>query len=828
MSTLRKPYSNVARRRLAFTLLWVLLSGILPGLIYAYGLPLDGTSGTQFWSMNRAIVRGFGDYGIESDIGSLTSEPFGLSSLTISPDVVYGGYSSTGTATLSAPAPAGGSVIMLSSTTSLATIPASVTVPSGQSSISFSIVTKAVASSTSATITASQGRSTFSASLSIQPLPIISSVSTWPTTVLGASPSLGTVLLSSVAPPGGSVVSLGATGPAGVPHSVSVSAGSTTATFPITTPAVGSNETATISATLSGVTKTAVLTVNFGGFKSLTLSASTVLGGTSVTGTVTLGSPAPASGITVRLVSSHYQLILPPSVTVTANKTSATFTVVTRAVDQVTEVDVNASLGDVWKNAELTLNPAILSGVSISPSTVFGGSPSGGTVKLRDPAPPGGTSVHVSSNNPDVVLNENVPILAGETTGVFGFSTLAVAKVESVTVTARLGNVTKTAQVSLTPLGLSSISVDLGSVVGGSSATGSLVLLSVAGEGGFVVTLSSDNAAVVLPSTVTIPFARAGTSFSFSTNPVLHSTNATITATLFGLSKTTRLTVNPPVLVSLALAPSAVFGGSSSQGTVTLSSKAPSGGMPVNLSSSGSGAHVPATIVVPAGTNSATFYVTTSNVTSVTTPTISATQGGITVSQPLTIDPASSFRFTVAPASVVGGATLIGSLTLGSPAPASGMTITLGSNRNDVKVPGSVTFTAGQTSANFTVTTSLVGSSESATITATSGNITRSASITLNPAILSGFSLSASSVAGGNSVTGKVTLSAPAPVGGSTVNLSISDPAGSVPVTITVPAGATSATFTVSTRVVTANVSATITANQGHSTFTAGLFIHNP
>jgi len=53
---------------------------------------------------------------------------------------------------------------------------------------------------------------------------------------------------------------------------------------------------------------------------------------------------------------------------------------------------------------------------------------------------------------------------------------------------------------------------------------------------------------------------------------------------------------------------------------------------------------------------------------------------------------------------------------------------------------------------------------------------------------------------GGNSATGTVTLSGPAPSGGFVVQLRSSSSRASVPSTVTVPAGATSARFTIQTR----------------------------
>src|SRR5262249_37453087 len=60
-----------------------------------------------------------------------------------------------GTIQATAPAPAGGAAITLSSSnTSAATVPNSVTIPAGATTAAFSVTTKAVANSTSAIITA--------------------------------------------------------------------------------------------------------------------------------------------------------------------------------------------------------------------------------------------------------------------------------------------------------------------------------------------------------------------------------------------------------------------------------------------------------------------------------------------------------------------------------------------------------------------------------------------------------------------------------------------------------------------------------------------------
>jgi hypothetical protein len=78
-----------------------------------------------------------------------------LSLLSLNPTTVAGGSPSTGTVTLSAAAPSGGTVVSLvSSDTRVATVPASVTVTTGATSATFTVTTAAVTTDKIVTVTA--------------------------------------------------------------------------------------------------------------------------------------------------------------------------------------------------------------------------------------------------------------------------------------------------------------------------------------------------------------------------------------------------------------------------------------------------------------------------------------------------------------------------------------------------------------------------------------------------------------------------------------------------------------------------------------------------
>ena len=156
------------------------------------------------------------------------------------------------------------------------------------------------------------------------------------------------------------------------------------------------------------------------------------------------------------------------------------------------------------------------------------------------------------------------------------------------------------------------------------------------------------------------------------------------------------------------------------------------------------------------------------------------------------------------PTRVVGGNPSTGTVTLTAPAPPNGFVVNLrSSNTNVATVPSSVTVPAGARSADFTVSTRPVNTTTTVDIIASAGNVTRTATLTVDPAssvTLQSLTISPFFVMGGGTATGTVTLSGPAPAGGAVVQLRSSSSRATVPTSVTVPAGATRASFTIRTR----------------------------
>ena len=168
-------------------------------------------------------------------------------------------------------------------------------------------------------------------------------------------------------------------------------------------------------------------------------------------------------------------------------------------------------------------------------------------------------------------------------------------------------------------------------------------------------------------------------------------------------------------LSSVSLSPSGVTGGTSSEGTVTLTAAASTGGAAVALASSQTSAvTVPSSITVPAGATSAKFTATTSAVTASTAVTLSASYNGVTKSAVLTVNPpGQTATLTV---SATGRS---GERVLSSP---SGISVSVGTT-------GSAAFNVG-TSITLSVTNGRDAVWSGAC--STSGNKTRSCTFRLN------------------------------------------------------------------------------------------------
>jgi hypothetical protein len=181
-------------------------------------------------------------------------------------------------------------------------------------------------------------------------------VSVSPSGVTGGQSATGTVILTAAAPAGGVIIDLSDVDPAvSVPATVTINAGATSADFTVNTSPVSATTTTTITGEYNGTSKTAALAVKSPALSSFALNPTTVAGGSTSTGTVSVSGNAPSGGIVVTLSSSRpTRAAVPPTVTVAAGASSATFTVNTTSGAK-TSATISAAYDSVTKKATLTI-----------------------------------------------------------------------------------------------------------------------------------------------------------------------------------------------------------------------------------------------------------------------------------------------------------------------------------------------------------------------------------------------------------------------------------------------------------------------------------------
>jgi hypothetical protein len=523
-------------------------------------------------------------------------------------------------------------------------------------------------------------------------LGVLSIVAT-PSSVSGGNSTQARVTLTQPAPAGGVTVQV-ASDMADVetPASVFIPAGATDAMVsPITTRPVPGATVGTIRAAYGASWQMSSL----GLFPLLwghSLGADSVIGGASTTGSVTLLNPAPSGGAVVTLVSADPAVVsLPSSVFIPAGGTGATFNIATSAVSAAARVRIDSGLGaESYHSPAIWLTvappgspapPAALQSLALTSASIAGGDTTTGTVTLTAPAPAGGATVRLSgSMEGQVVVPQNVTVPAGSTSASFTITAPVVPATYYVLIQASLavgaGAEAKLLEIrpGSTAATLAGFSVSPLDVVSGSSTTGTVQLVTSAPAGGGVVALSSSNPALLqVPPTVTVPAGNNSASFPVTTSATNTFTTVQVDASAGGITRSEFVNLaasaTAPSLVSFAVSPTSVTGGTNATGTVALSAAAPAGGVSVTLSTGNSAVQLPPVITVPAGQSQVSFTVTTTQVSASTPVTLTAFSGSTTRSTTLT---------------VTSGSTAPGSPTLLSPANAATVSLPVTLDWNDV------------------------------------------------------------------------------------------------------------------------------------------------
>ena len=405
------------------------------------------------------------------------------------------------------------------------------------------------------------------------------------------------------------------------------------------------------------------------GLGTLTAEPATVVGGTTTEINIPLvqGAVAPNGNLAFSVSNNNPSVVsfpfdgVSPPLLMVQGMTNLRFRVETNQVSTTQTVTItvrNSNLGTRTVNLTVTppSTPLALGSLEMSPG-IFGGNDGSGNVRLETGhvAPIGGIVVSLTNDNPNLITSmpSSVTIPAGATSAGFQVQTWTTGTTTPVNFTASYNGVTKSAIMNVHAptqnVPISSVTLSPTSVVGGSGQSVQAVIRLAANapnEGATIMLKSSRPDIVSLPRSVQIFFSTQNTAYvNFIANPVSTPTEVTITAYFGDSVQSAVLTVTPPaantpVLSSLTLNPASVTGGSTSQGTVTISAAASSPTTVSLTSSSAPLVTVPTSVTIPAGATSANFTVNTQSVSSSATTTIGASLNGLSRSATLTVTPA--------------------------------------------------------------------------------------------------------------------------------------------------------------------------------------------
>jgi hypothetical protein len=383
-------------------------------------------------------------------------------------------------------------------------------------------------------------------------------------------------------------------------------------------------------------------------------------------------------------------------------------------------------------NSRFVQDPVVTQ-MTITPSSIGGGQTFKLHVELSKRAFAGGYTFKLQADKSGVNLPASFTVPANEDEWDFEVGTGAVSTNRTVTL-AVLPAKTVTASITIFSGWVKGFSLNSYETLGGTSVIGTVTLNAPAPSGGARIELSADPAAsIVLPKDgfITVPSGATQRQFSIGTRAVGTVTDAFVGVT-FNSTARAKLTIRPAQITGFTV-PTTIQGGTYGNATVTLSGKAPSGGLPVTLVTD-SEVLAGMTVLVPENQTTFTFRLNTLPVAVDTDVHLTAKTS--TASMPGTVKVLSAALKSVSmdPSSVTGGATAYVVIELTGQAPSGGLAVKLTSSSSVATVSSSAFIAAGKKIFKVAVKTTAVTSAATADINVTINGITKTGTLTINPA----------------------------------------------------------------------------------------------
>ncbi len=273
----------------------------------------------------------------------------------------------------------------------------------------------------------------------------------------GVATVTATVALKSLAPARGEFLAISATpsGAVNAPTSITIPAGSSTASFTFQTKAVSAPTAVTIVIASVYSRSSVVLQVN-----PPTIAPSlpqllgvyapaTQFGGAGAQVTVVLSGPAPAAGALIQVEVPYPQFIsAPTAVTVPAGSSRTTFNVVSQPVTENLPSTITTKYNGTTKTAAITFTPPVVR--NIYPVIKSGAKTTNNVMILSVAAAPD-TEILLQSSSPVLQVPASITATAGSDRVLFSLTAAPVTSAVTAVLSATCGGVTKTVSVTINP-----------------------------------------------------------------------------------------------------------------------------------------------------------------------------------------------------------------------------------------------------------------------------------------------------------------------------------------------------------------------------------------
>jgi hypothetical protein len=228
--------------------------------------------------------------------------------------------------------------------------------------VTFTVTAGAIVSNQTATLTATLNGASQIATLNLVAPTMLKSLVCNPGSLTSGSSATCTVTLSNPAPTGAAVALFSSSGLLPVPAtSVTVPAGSSSATFTVTAGTITGNQTATLNAALNGVTQTASINLVAAagpGISSLSCTKPSLESYSLTFCTVRLTAPvSAAAGITAWLSTNTPLLWVPTVATIPQSADIAVFPIFSGAVTLSQTATITASIASSVATVSESLAP---------------------------------------------------------------------------------------------------------------------------------------------------------------------------------------------------------------------------------------------------------------------------------------------------------------------------------------------------------------------------------------------------------------------------------------------------------------------------------------